>query len=409
MRILFVVNLYPPHDLGGMEQVCYEMVTRLQGRGHHCYVLTNRPGTSAPVPAEANVERSLYLDADLKHYKPADFFLHRRKRLEENLLHLRQAITNFRPDLISIWSTWLLPHDLIYRAEQWLPGRVALSVADYMLITPNAHEAYWGTKPKRPLVRALSAPIRRYALQKLRRERESRKLELRHVTICSTYTFERLLDAGALPHGATVILNGIDAEPFRSRPNARGGSPLRLVYTGGLASHKGVLTAIQAMGILRASREDTGVSLLIVGGGHPEYVQTLQREVDRMDLTNQVRFRGQVPRDEIASILAEHDVFLFTSIYEEPFGRTSLEAMAAGLAVVSTNVGGQREFVMEGTNALVYPPGDAEQLASCILRLRDDLPLRQRLADAGRRTVEERFTLERMVDEMEEWLQGIAG
>jgi len=59
-------------------------------------------------------------------------------------------------------------------------------------------------------------------------------------------------------------------------------------------------------------------------------------------------------------------------------------------------------------NALVFPPEDADALAECILRLRWDPDLRYRLAQAGQHTVLERFTLERMVDEMEAWLSSIS-
>jgi glycosyltransferase involved in cell wall biosynthesis len=106
--------------------------------------------------------------------------------------------------------------------------------------------------------------------------------------------------------------------------------------------------------------------------------------------------------------LAGHDVFLFTSVWEEPIARSVMEAMAAGLVVVGVPVGGQSEMLLDGANALVFPPGDADALAGCILRLQRDPDLAPRLSDAGRQMVLERFTLDRMVDEMETWLTGIA-
>jgi glycosyltransferase involved in cell wall biosynthesis len=127
------------------------------------------------------------------------------------------------------------------------------------------------------------------------------------------------------------------------------------------------------------------------------------------ELEHQVTFRGRVPRSEVSEIVAKHDVFLFTSIYEEPIARSVMEAMATGLAVVGTSVGGQAEMLEDEANALVFPPDNPEALSACILRLHRDPDLRVRLAEAGRRMVLERFTLVRMVDEMELWLRGIAG
>ena len=86
-----------------------------------------------------------------------------------------------------------------------------------------------------------------------------------------------------------------------------------------------------------------------------------------------------------------------------------METMAANLAVTGRAVGGQREMLDDTVNALVYSPDDSGKLAECIKTLRRDPDLRSRLAAAGRQMVLERFTLDRMVDEMEVWLQGIVG
>jgi glycosyltransferase involved in cell wall biosynthesis len=106
-------------------------------------------------------------------------------------------------------------------------------------------------------------------------------------------------------------------------------------------------------------------------------------------------------------VLAVHDVFLFTSLSEEPIARTVMEAMAAGLAVIATPVGGQVEMLEEGANVLTFPPGDPAALAGHIQRLLDDPTLLRRLAAAGRQTVLQRFTVRRMVDEYEAWLEEI--
>jgi glycosyltransferase involved in cell wall biosynthesis len=214
-----------------------------------------------------------------------------------------------------------------------------------------------------------------------------------------------------LPNGARVIYNGIEPEPFLQARAQRQPRPdqLRLVYTGGLMAHKGVHTAIEALGLLQEQGLADRLRLDVVGGGHPDYEAQLKERVRALDLSDLVTFRGRVPRKEIASILADHDVFLFTSVYEEPIARTVMEAMAAGLAVIGTSVGGQSEMLQDGVNALVFSPEDPGGLAAYIRRLQGDLVLRSCLAEAGRQTVLARFTIERMVDEMEAWLVGIIG
>lgn len=409
MRLLFLTNLYPPHDLGGMEIRCKETVDRLQQRGHAVQVLTSYYGVQAPLLREDGVSRTLYLQADIHHYRPLDFFLRRPWQERANQRELRRALDGFQPDLVFVWGTWNLSPSLVHWTELWMPGRVAHSLAGYLPMEPDVHETYWLRTGRKPWTTALLAPARWLALRILEREKKAHPLALEQVVCVSEYVRSKLDEAGALPHGARVIYNGIDPQPFLQAAAQRKPSQdrLRLVYTGILGAHKGVHTAIDALGMLEAWGEADRLHLTVVGGGHPDYEANLKQRVAEQGLGGLVTFRGRVPRSEIAGILAGNDVFLFTSAYEEPLARTVMEAMATGLAVVGTAVGGQREMLEDGVNALVFPAEDAPQLAECIQRLRRDPALRSRLVQAGRRTVLNRFTLDRMVDEIEVWLEGI--
>lgn len=410
MRILFISNFYPPHDLGGWEQNCQEIVRRLQQRGHACHVLTSRHGLNGQPPAEPGITRSLYLQADIHYYKPLDYFLHRPGQEKANERALRDALDAFQPDIIFIWGMWNLSFRVAYWAEQWMPGRVAYAVAGYWFIQPNPHESYWQQPARRRVTRTLMAPARYSALRTLQQERQAYALQLEHVACVSEYVRNKLSQAGALLHGARVIYNGIDPEPFLQAAAQRTDhrEALRLVYTGSLVEHKGVHTAIEALGILKARGEAEEIHLDVVGGGHPNYEAQLRARVQILGLSNQVTFRGRIPRNSIPHELAGHDVFLFTSVYEEPIARSVMEAMAAGLTVIGAPVGGQVEMLSHNVNALVFPPDDAGKLAACIATLQQDPALCIRLASAGQRMVLERFTLDRMVDEIEVWLRNIA-
>ena len=409
MRVLFISNLYPPHEAGGWEQNCQEIASRLQARGHVCHVLTSRHGVHGRSPLEANVTRALHLEAGIYHYRPLDFFIRRPWQERANRRALHETLYLFKPDIVFIWGMWNLSRRVAYWAEQWLPGRVAYAVASYWLVEGDPHEAYWQRPARRPWVGMLLAPARSLALRTLAREHKAHPLALEQVACVSEYVRSKLDEARALPHGARVIYNGIDPQPFLG---ASAGHParhheLRLIYTGGILSHKGVHTAIEALGLLKQRGDGDALHLALVGGGHPDYEAQLRHRVAELGLEACVTFYGRVPRDQIPILLGESDVFLFTSVWEEPIARTVMEAMAARLAVIGTPVGGQQEMLQDGANALLFPSGDPEGLANCIQRLQRDPHLRGRLAEAGRQTVLARFTLPRMVDDMEAWLSEI--
>lgn len=408
MRILFVSNFFPPSDLGGMEQLCQEVVEQMRDRGHTCHVLTSRYGADGSTQPELNVTRSLYLQADIHYYQPLDYFLRRPMQEQANLRALRALLDSFRPDVVFMWGMWNLSRVIAYWAEQWLPGRTAYYIASYWLIEPDSHEAYWQQQARRPWARVLMAPIRALAQNQLERARESHPLVLRHVACVSNYVYQKLITSDVLPNGGEIIYNGIDVRPFMQASGpTKHPEKLRLIYTGGILPHKGVHTAIEALGRLKQRGEVDGVHLVLVGSGHPDYESYLRQKVIELNLCQHVVFQGRVPRSEIPAILVQNDVFLFPSVWEEPIARTVMEAMASGLPVIGTTSGGQREMLIDGVNALVFPPDDPIRLMECILQLRDDFDLRFRLGEAGRQVVQNRFSLERMTENIETWLASI--
>ncbi len=416
MRILFISNFYPPYAIGGYEQWCQEVADSLIDRGHDVHVLTSRYGINPNEhESEGNITRRLHLQADLNYYNVKDFFLKNPRQERENGNELRKVIDQVDPDVIMIWGMWNLSLNVAYWAEKWLPGQVAYFISSYWPLDEDLHRVYWQMPTQRAISALVKQPLRILAEHRLRNYPPELRFE--HAVCCSEYVRDTLLTAGKVPPTTGVLLGGTEPKHFlkhsrlaqKSSKLAEGeaDSKLHLLYFGRLIHDKGVHTAITALGLLQQRGMGEHIELTILGCGHPDYEAKLFALVNKFGLSQQINFIGQIPRDEVPKKLGEHDVYLFTSIWPEPMARTVMEAMAAGLLVIGTEVGGQREMLRNGENSLTFPAEDAEQLAAHIAAVVDNPTQRTDLAAAGQQMVLEKFTLTRMTTDIERFLHTV--
>jgi glycogen(starch) synthase len=411
MRILFISTFYPPYVIGGWEQLVEDLNAGLRRRGHETFVLTSTHGVPDGEPAldsAANIDRSLLLESNLQFYRPTDMFSYR-QRVQHNLDATRAAILRWQPDVIFIHIMWNLTRGIPWQAEQLASGRVVYYVADHWAYTPDAHQAYWTDDAGDPLRRAAKRMIAPLPLRIVAQDRKRFELGFEHVLCVSNAIRQSLLSHLSLsPQQVQVVYNGIDIDafPFGERITAatsQGGElpPLRLLYAGSLVPHKGVHVAIDALGELAQQQALDGLTLTIVGSGRPDYEARLHEAVTAYGLQQVVQFVGRVPRSEMPSQLAAHDILIFPSEWPEPLARMTQEAMASGAVVIGTTTGGTGEILENGVTGLVFTPGDAVSLAARIRQLRSDPILFARLAAAARQRVEQQFGFERMLDQVE--------
>lgn len=131
---------------------------------------------------------------------------------------------------------------------------------------------------------------------------------------------------------------------------------------------------------------------LVIGDGRPAYRQSLQETARRLGLDRQVHFLGY--RDDVRRLMPRIGVLVSASA-RETFGRTLIEAMAAGVPVVATRSGGPEEIVVDGECGFLVDVGDVADLAERIGRILGDRALAQALGAAGRRRAREHFDLAR--------------
>jgi glycogen synthase len=412
MRILILSNFYPPSRSWGYTQLCHEVCRKLVERGHTLAVLTSNYPSTGPQEKEIPVYRRLHLESDPLHYRPLSL-LTRPWRQEQNRRALLETAARFRPDVVFIWGLWNMSTDVAAAAERLPATKVVYYISDHWPVHDTPHDVYWRLPGRRWLTRAPKAAANRLALAWLDWQGRDPALQFERAICVSETLRQSLVEKGAPLQQAAVIYNGIDVAAFsRYAPGANGRQPdtcLRLLYAGRLSHDKGVHTAIAALARLVHDEGYTNASLAIAGDGAPGYVASLKRLVSQRHLDGHVTFHGLVARERMPGLLSHCDVLVFPSIAAEALPRMPQEAMACGLIVVGTITGGTRELLLDGETGLTFPPDDDETLCNQLLRLAREPELRRRLAEAGRQTILEKFTMERMVDEIEYYLEEVEG
>ncbi len=413
MRILFLTNFYRVRETGGEDQSCQQVVQGLIKRGHTTLVLTSMHGTNN-IPVERDgVYRSLYLEMDLVPWRHSlTFFTQRMARERHNLRRFERVLEQFAPDIIFIWGMWNLPRSLAALAEAKYPDKVVYRFATYWPTLPSQHEYYWRAPGHKWYSKLAKKLLSQVALAMLARENKQSPLAFKHAMCVSAVTRSRLVEAGIPVTNAQVIHTGIDAKQYstdqHNHQSGDGDRILNLLCAGRLVAEKSVDTTIQALEKLVFDQDIQGIRLSVAGSGSADYESYLRDLVTQAGLDDYVSFLGHVPPEEMPRLLRQFDVLLMPSTWEEPFSRMVLEGMVSGLVVVATPRGGTIEVLTDGENGLLFVPGDGEDLARKITQLAQDPNLRRKLANAGQQTVRERFTMTRMMDQVESYLQEVA-
>jgi glycosyltransferase involved in cell wall biosynthesis len=404
MRILVVTNLYPPHYIGGYELICQTVVEALRARGHTVAILASDHVVEAArrLSGDPGVERVLKINGLYGHPWHR---IHRLQKLEaQNNDLLRASLRRHSPDLVYVWNMGGLSKSMLFTLEQFATPIVYYLSDHWLARGPSADVwlAWWNRAnapwPQR-LARQwwnLTGAHRRWS--SLAPTRPLQQLRLARIYFCSRALHELTMAAGfKVAHGA-VIPCPVNARFFKGLPPPPRLRMERLLYAGRLASDKGVLTALQALVLLKGV---VHVGLDVYGHGTSEYETMLKDFVRERQLP--VRFAaadsGQMP-----DIYREHDLLLFPSEWAEPFALTPIEAMACGLPVIGTTTGGSAELFRHGENALVFKAGDASDLAAQIRQFGSDYGLRTRCASTAYHEARQHYAAPVVVDQIENYL-----
>jgi glycosyltransferase involved in cell wall biosynthesis len=163
-----------------------------------------------------------------------------------------------------------------------------------------------------------------------------------------------------------VIPNGIELDNYKNlqKQNFRLNNKKIIMFLGTLRLVKGLKYLIKAMELIQAEMENT--ILMIIGDGEDR--KSLEAMVIKLHLEKVVIFNGKIPNKDIPKYLVQGDVFVLPSL-SEGFPNVLLEAMAAGLPIVSTNVNGLSEIIINEENGYLVEPKNPQQLADKLLQI----------------------------------------
>lgn len=149
-----------------------------------------------------------------------------------------------------------------------------------------------------------------------------------------------------------------------------------------LFPHKGVHIILEAASQVLKEHPKLDWNLEVVGGGDPDYIAKLGNQVDELGLRARVRFLGKLTHEEVLAKMRTCLAFVHAPLWDEPFGRVTMEAIAQGAPLISSDSGAVWEVPTEKC-ALIYEKQDSKQLAGHIARVLDEPEIRQRLIEAG--------------------------
>ena len=281
------------------------------------------------------------------------------------------------------------PPDLVH-AHFWMSGLAALSATrDLDVPVVQTFHALGVTKRRFQGRHDTSPPVR------IRMERALARDVDRIVATCTDEVGE-LIRLGAARNRITVVPSGVDVDQFSpDGPVAERGDRPRVLCIGRLVPRKGFDTVIRALvGVPEAE-------LIIAGGpaadelaGDPEAAR-LTRLAERFGVADRVRLVGAVARPDVPALLRSADLVVCTPWYE-PFGIVPLEAMACGVPVVASAVGGFLDTVVDGATGTLVPPRRPDRLAAAMRRLLAEPFWREAYGTAGVDRARSRYSWDRI-------------
>lgn len=378
-------------DAGGQNVYVAQIAAELGRRGCAVDVFTRRDAPSLPpvVQWQPNV-RVVHVKAGPERFVPKEHLLPHMSEFARNVeAHCRDSARRY---------------DIVH-ANFFMSGVVALRLKQRMAMPFAVTFHALGLVRRRHQGSDDGFDDRRFAI-------EARLMAQADAIVAECEQDEiDMIDLYGAPHDRIdCVPCGFDPAEFSHDPKARSSLGLDrgefvVLQLGRMVARKGVDNVIRGVAAL-SHHYGVDARLMVVGGDGPtpDPVRTpelgrLMEVARREGIADRVVFSGSRPRRSLRTYYSAADVFVTTPWYE-PFGITPLEAMACGRPVVGSAVGGLKSTIVDGRTGYLVPARDPEALAERLASLARSPGLARRMGRAGRRRVVQRYTWQRVVDEL---------
>ncbi|MBP7738456.1 MAG: glycosyltransferase [Spirochaetes bacterium] len=361
LRIIIVSNYYPPNFIGGAEVIAHHQAKAMKSLGHDVIVFagdTRGLGPRYSIHEDDYEGLTVYRVALENEDYSTDYFNFSHREIE---VHFKKLAESFNPDVVHIHNVMGLSLGIIHIARK-------KGIKTFITLHDN-----WGFCCKNTILKNNSEicatfegceSCLRYVNDGCERRipiamrKDFFMFQLHEVDgfiSPSRYIADNYIRAGFPGEKFSVIWNGIDIEKFSSITKKES-REIRFTYIGYLGHHKGVHVLIDTLHFLK--KEPIRINLV----GEGDQGKKLEKKARRYGKSKQVAFWGKVDNRRIGEVLGDTDVFVLPSIWPENQPVTITEAMASGIPVIASNIGGIPELIDDGVSGFLFKPGDVRDL-----------------------------------------------
>lgn len=374
-----VTSEFPP-TIAGISHYVYNLSNSLTKKGHKVTVITRGSwkGLVTSCSKSINIYRLPYLHLYPFHAKIYQFFQSRIFRTLESNFDLVHVHHPFSPPINTTLPKVVTIHSSLGLSES---GSIEVQ---------NIYS--WANIPK-PLLSLIGKYFR------IHEQEVIANVDL--ISTVSNALANELKDHYKLTGGSINVLgNGVDTNLFTPVNMKDNGT--YILYTGRLSWNKGLVDLIRSAKHIIQKYPD--ISFVITGRGPIEHY--LRELVTKMRLDNNFSFLGFIDMKHLIKTYQNASIFIFPSYYEG-LPTSILEAMACGVPVIATGVGGIPEVISDGENGFIVPIKDPKAITNSVIKLLENQKLRIKMGKIARKTIEENYSWDSIASKALEYYKSI--